>query len=106
MKPKTSETPANVAAGQTSGVVVQRLVSLSADRKSCIGEWAVNCDTCPLLPHLKALGQEPRACTAGMQTNIQGAIPLATCEYLVKDSITKLKGKLYINCTHVEANMK
>lgn len=69
-----------------------RVVSLLADKTSIVGAWEIICQECPLGPHLEALNMKPRACVAGIQTNMQGAVPLSQCEHYVKDSI-KSEGK-------------
>ena len=82
---------------------VQRIVSLRLDKESCLGEWEIICDNCPLKPHLAALGMKPKACAAGIQTNIQGAIPMAQCEHYEKDSI-KSEGKMLTLTCRKQAN--
>ena len=57
------------------------------------GWFGIKCPTCPLLPHLNALSQSPRPCTAGIFTNMQGAVPLNSCEHYVKNSAEPGKGK-------------
>jgi hypothetical protein len=83
-----------------TGVAVQRVVSLRADKGSCVGAWEITCEQCPLLPHLKALDMKAKPCVAGIQTNVQGAVPLSQCEHYEKDSI-KSEGKkvLTLKCT-------
>jgi hypothetical protein len=70
---------------------------MSTTRKASLkiekmGFWSIDCADCPLLPHLTALKQKPRSCTAGLSTNCQGAVPIAACEYFDKESI-KIDGK-------------
>lgn len=78
---------------------VQRTVSVVEDEESCIGAWEIICGTCPLLPHLEALNQKPRACIAGMSTNMQGAIRLNQCEFYQHDSLDGDRAKgLTIHC--------
>lgn len=51
-------------------------------------------------PHLEALNMKPKACVAGIQTNVQGAVPLSQCEHYEKDSIkSEGKKKLTLQCT-------
>ena len=67
------------------------------------GFWSITCQECPLLPHLKALGQKSRPCASGMSTNVQGAIPLQHCEHYVKDSAATDDGKtVTVECGHKE----
>lgn len=67
--------------------MTRREVQVEAD---LIG-FSITCPTCPLLPHLEALGQKPRSCVAGLITNVQGAVPLNSCEFYTKDSISSEK---------------
>lgn len=76
----------------------RRTVRLSHEDGSIVGAWAITCDECPLKPHLEALGMKPQPCTAGIQTNMQGYVPLKDCKHYEKDSI-KLEGKtLTLTC--------
>lgn len=75
-----------------------RTVRFQADKKSVVGAWQVVCDECPLKPHLEALGMKPKACIAGIQTNAQGAVPLAQCEHYEKDSIKNENKVLTLTC--------
>ena len=52
-----------------------------------LGIFSIYCDECPLIPAFKELGQKPKACMAGMVTNIQGHMPIHTCDHYAKDSI-------------------
>lgn len=82
----------------------RRDVKIIEDENSIIGAWEIICETCPLLPHLKALNQPPRPCIAGMQTNMQGAIPLNRCEFYGEDSIVGAgEGKAVLLCNHTDA---
>lgn len=60
--------------------------------------FTVTCKFCPLLPHTEALGQKPKSCIAGIVTNMQGPIPMGTCEHLEKDSIKSENKSLSIIC--------
>lgn len=97
---KTSKQPETEQQSSAAAVAVQRVVSLRADKDSCVGAWEITCEQCPMLPHLKALNMKPKACVAGIQTNVQGAVPLSQCEHYEKDSI-KSEGikKLTLKCT-------
>lgn len=77
---------------------VQRIVSLRFDKESCVGAWEIICDDCPIKPHLDALGMKPKSCAAGIQTNMQGAIPLAQCEHYENDSIKSEGETLKLTC--------
>jgi hypothetical protein len=63
--------------------------------------WHLTCKECPLLPHLKALKEEPRDCVGGIMTNAQGAVVLGQCEYYVLDSFKVGK----FECTHGEVKV-
>lgn len=98
MKSKTVQSEAPPA------VAVQRVVSLRADKDSFVGAWEIACEQCPMRPHLEALNMKPKACLAGIQTNVQGAVPLSQCEHYEKDSITS-EGVLTLKCTNVSKIM-
>lgn len=80
---------------------MKRTVSLICDKKdNPLGAWELSCSTCPLLPHLVALKMKPVSCCAGIQTSIQGPVPLKTCDHYAKNSFV-VEGKAYlIECTH------
>jgi hypothetical protein len=82
----------------TQSASVRRIVKIQLDNTSCLGAWEVICDGCPLKPHLDALGMKPKACAAGIQTNIQGVLPLSKCEHYENDSINGDGDKLTIVC--------
>lgn len=66
--------------------------------------FAITCDKCPLKPHLEALGQPPRACVSGIMTNMQGPVPVASCEHYKKDSISNDADKsLMLECGKEDA---
>lgn len=92
MKSKTVQSEAPPA------VAVQRIVSVRLDKTNSLGAWEIICDDCPLKPHLEALGMKAKACSAGIQTNVQGAVPLAQCEHYEKDSIKSEGKKLTLMC--------
>jgi len=92
MKSKTVQSDASPA------VAVQRVVSVRLDKTNSLGSWEIICDACPLKPHLEALGMKAKACSAGIQTNVQGAVPLAQCEHYEKDSIKSEGKKLTLMC--------
>ena len=66
------------------------------------GIFEVTCETCPLLPHLNALGQKPRPCMAGIVTNVQGPVVLKKCEHLDDKGAETKGGVLLLNCMHGE----
>ena len=83
------------------GRSLKRVVSLRVEKKdNPLDVWEIICDACPLRPHLKALDMKVEPCVAGIQTNVQGAVPLSHCEHYEKDSI-KSEGKkvLTLKCT-------
>jgi len=78
---------------------VQREAKLSVEKKdNPLGAWDVFVESCPLRPHLLALGMKPRACISGIQTNCQGAVPLASCEFYEKESAKREKKHFTIQC--------
>jgi hypothetical protein len=61
--------------------------------------FRIDCADCPLSDALKTLGKEPRPCISGIMTNMQGHVPIATCEHYKKDSIENTDGNgLAIEC--------
>jgi hypothetical protein len=74
-------------------------VKIKPDKESALGAWSIVCEACPLLPHLKALNMEPRPCVHGIQTNVQGAIPMGQCEFYVKDTLHDDGGATTLECT-------
>lgn len=101
LKTKSMETHIENTAAPS--VDVPRLVRLDVDQGGLLGSWKLICDDCPLRPHLEALGMELRACSAGIQTNIQGAVPLKDCEHYVKDSVAMDGKRITVRCRK-EAN--
>lgn len=75
-----------------------RVVSLQADSDSAVGAWQLLCDQCPLKAHLRALGMKARPCAAGIQTKLQGYVPLKTCDHYVKDSLQSTDKQLSLLC--------
>lgn len=82
---------------------VRRTVKVVAEKGSIIGAWSLTCADCPLLPHLKALGEKPRDCAYGIQTRVQGAVTLGTCQHYEKESVKADGKKLTIGCQKGEA---
>lgn len=81
---------------------MRRSVIPYQDSQGPIETWDIRCDTCPLSPHLKALGQPGRACLSGVITNAQGAVPLTTCPHYTEESAKDDDGKVSIECTYRE----
>ena len=52
-----------------------------------VGSWRITCASCPLKPHTDALGMPPTACISGIETNMQGHLPLKQCEFYKRDSL-------------------
>lgn len=78
---------------------MKRTVKVSKEKKSPLGAWSIVCDSCPLLPHLKALGKNPERCGFGITTNMQGPVVMGTCKHYQKDSIVADGKKLTVECT-------
>jgi len=76
---------------------MRRKAQLSVEREP-IETWQCVSPECPLLPHLTALGQKPRECTAGIVTNFQGAVPLKHCEFYTPNSYKGGKDDGTIEC--------
>lgn len=74
-------------------------VQLESDDKAI---WFARCSECPMHPHQKALGQKLQECQAGMVTNMQGPVPIHTCQHLVKQpdkqSFGESKDGLFVTC--------
>lgn len=75
---------------------MNRIVTYTEEKR---GIFSINCADCPLKPHLEALGMEPRPCVAGITTNVQGPVPIDTCEHYQQESIKLEENNLTINCT-------
>lgn len=54
------------------------------DENSPLGSWGLVADTCPMHPHQDIIGAKHEECMKGIQTNMQGAIPLSTCKHAGK----------------------
>lgn len=66
-------------------------------------KWILDCPSCPLKSHLEVLKMAPRSCSVGLMTNLQGAIPISTCEYMEKDSLADEEKGLHIVCNHTKS---
>lgn len=64
-----------------------------------MGFWHFESKNCPLLPHLKALGEKPRPCVSGLATNVQGAVPIGSCDHK-HGEIEEVNSKLVVHCAH------
>ena len=62
------------------------------------GIWSLDCATCPLIPHAKALGAKAKSCMAGIATNMQGPLVLSACEHYEAKSFTDEGGKAIVKC--------
>ena len=81
-------------------MTTRRTVRIDMDRKAFGDPWSVLCDTCPMKPHTDALGQKAPICTAGMMTNLQGAVPVHLCKHYVKESIRKDGESFTLECSY------
>lgn len=78
---------------------MRRTVKISKEKNPSLGAWSIICDSCPLLPHLKALDKEPEKCGYGITTNAQGPVVMGVCKHYQKDSIVADEKKLTVECT-------
>jgi hypothetical protein len=66
--------------------------------------FRISCATCPLIPALKELDEEPRPCVSGIVTNVQGPVVMGTCKHYKPDSVSNGEGKtLWLECGKEDA---
>lgn len=51
------------------------------DNDSPLGSWGLIAEGCPMHVHQDAIGAKREECMNGIQTNMQGAIPLGSCKH-------------------------
>ena len=62
--------------------MIERKVKLQKIKGAAkVGGWEIVCKECPMAPHLKALGQKPQSCIAGLM-DMTGAVPLNACKHI------------------------
>jgi len=52
--------------------------------------FEIRCSSCPLISHFEAIGAPAAPCVAGVMTNMQGPVPVKSCQHYVKDSIANV----------------
>ena len=75
-------------------------MSLQVEFKDEGVTFEIRCATCPLLPHFEAIGTAAQPCVAGVMTNLQGPVPIKSCDHYIKDSIANVvaDNSLSIKC--------
>lgn len=54
------------------------------EKGSPLGAWGMESPTCPMHKHQDAIGAKREECVKGIQTNMQGPIPISQCKYAAK----------------------
>lgn len=63
-----------------------------------MGLWTMQAPDCPANVLRARLGEKPESCRSGLSTNIQGAVPLSRCKWLVGE-IADQDGKPVATCS-------